>query len=59
MSCVRRERWTEDLTLDFDPGDTLRGASCQFSVRCLMKSMTTHSFLNISKLLLLYCSAVD
>lgn len=24
-SCVRRERWTEDLTFDFEPGETLEG----------------------------------
>ena len=23
MSCVRSERWTEDFTLDFEPGDML------------------------------------
>jgi hypothetical protein len=22
-SCVRNERWTEDLTLDFEPGEML------------------------------------
>lgn len=24
MSCVRIERWTEDLTLDFEPGEILQ-----------------------------------
>ena len=25
MSCVRSERWTEDFTLDLDPGEMLPG----------------------------------
>jgi hypothetical protein len=51
MSCVRRERWTEDLTLDFDPGERLQRwrISIRRSEVDSDKADATYSFLNILK----------
>jgi phenylalanine-4-hydroxylase len=47
QSCVRRERCTEDLTLDFDPGETLGWMELAWKALSLTKSGCSYSFLNI------------